>query len=112
MPPAPGRSRLIGFPTVASYGANFWRACLLARAVPSVDRGRARHRADAHATGHGPAEGHRFGGRVIFGLSFVFWHIIKLVLGVRVSPEEEMEGLDIGGHGNEACPDFQAATHK
>ena len=27
-------------------------------------------------------------------------------MGVRVTAEEEIEGLDIGEHGNEAYPDF------
>lgn len=45
-------------------------------------------------------------------VSLVLWYIIKAVSGgIRVSPEEETEGLDIGEHGNEAYPDFQA-THK
>jgi Amt family ammonium transporter len=30
-------------------------------------------------------------------------------MGVRVSPEEEAEGLDIGEHGQEAYPDFSGA---
>jgi Amt family ammonium transporter len=31
--------------------------------------------------------------------------------GIRVSAEEEREGLDIGEHGNDAYPDFTPA-HK
>ena len=42
-------------------------------------------------------------------LSAVFWYAIKLTMGLRVSEEEEIEGLDIGEHGNSAYPDF--ATH-
>ena len=38
--------------------------------------------------------------------SLIFWVVIKQVAGIRVSPEEELEGLDIGEHGNEAYPDF------
>jgi Amt family ammonium transporter len=38
--------------------------------------------------------------------SLVFWYAIKLAIGVRVSPEEEIEGLDIGEHGSPAYPDF------
>ena len=38
--------------------------------------------------------------------SLVFWYAIKLTLGLRVSPEEEIEGLDIGEHGSSAYPDF------
>jgi Amt family ammonium transporter len=37
--------------------------------------------------------------------------IIKLIFGLRVSPEEESEGLDIGEHGNVAYPDFQTTSH-
>jgi ammonium transporter, Amt family len=50
-------------------------------------------------------------GAFVFLASLVLWYIIKLVMGVRVSAEEETEGLDIGEHGNEAYPDFTAA-HK
>lgn len=37
-----------------------------------------------------------------FIFSFVVFYIIKLVMGVRVSAEEEAEGLDIGEHGQPA----------
>lgn len=40
-------------------------------------------------------------------ISLLVWYIIKLVMGVRVTKEEEVEGLDIGEHGNEAYPNFQ-----
>lgn len=46
-------------------------------------------------------------GGVVFILSLVLWIIIKILFGVRVSQEEEFEGLDIGEHGNVAYPDFQ-----
>ena len=39
--------------------------------------------------------------------SFVIFLIIKLIIGVRVSEEEEIRGLDIAEHGMEAYPDFQ-----
>jgi Amt family ammonium transporter len=45
-------------------------------------------------------------GAFTFGLSLVFWYAIKLVMGVRVTAEEEFEGLDIGEHGMTAYPDF------
>ena len=48
-------------------------------------------------------------GLFTFVISIVFWYAIKLAMGVRVSPEEEIEGLDVGEHGIEAYPDF--ATH-
>jgi Amt family ammonium transporter len=38
------------------------------------------------------------------------WGIIKVVLGMRVSPEEEREGLDKGEHGNEAYHGFVMAA--
>jgi Amt family ammonium transporter len=34
--------------------------------------------------------------------SFIFWYAIKAVMGLRVSREEEEEGLDIGEHGQSA----------
>jgi ammonium transporter, Amt family len=45
-------------------------------------------------------------GVFVFVVSMVFWKIIDAFLGMRVSAEEEMEGLDIGEHGNIAYPDF------
>jgi Amt family ammonium transporter len=41
-----------------------------------------------------------------FPLSLVFWYVLKFTLGIRVTPEEEIEGLDIGEHGNQCYPDF------
>jgi len=46
-------------------------------------------------------------GGMVFVLSLVLWFVVKIIFGVRVSPEEESEGLDIGEHGNVAYPDFQ-----
>ena len=42
--------------------------------------------------------------------SLVIFLAVKAVLGLRVSKEEEFEGLDIGEHGQEAYPDFQVAS--
>jgi len=39
-------------------------------------------------------------------LSSIFWIVLKVVLGIRVSPEEELMGLDIGEHGMEAYAGF------
>ena len=51
-------------------------------------------------------------GAFVFVISLVFWYVIKAVFGgIRVSAEEEVEGLDIGEHGNDAYPDFTPA-HK
>jgi Amt family ammonium transporter len=49
---------------------------------------------------------------LVLPASLIFWYVIKKVFGgIRVTPEEETEGLDVGEHGNEAYPDFQPA-HK
>ena len=45
-----------------------------------------------------------------FLISLVAWYAIKATMGVRVTPEEEMEGLDLGEHGNLAYPDFQVSS--
>lgn len=42
----------------------------------------------------------------VFCTSLIVWGLIKLVLGLRVSEEEELEGLDIGECGLEAYPEF------
>jgi Amt family ammonium transporter len=49
-------------------------------------------------------------GAFTFVIAALAWLLIKYTIGLRVSPEEETEGLDIGEHGNEAYPDFQVAT--
>ncbi len=46
-----------------------------------------------------------------FAFAFAAFWLVKIVMGLRVSAEEEIEGLDIGEHGNEAYPDFTPA-HK
>jgi Amt family ammonium transporter len=46
---------------------------------------------------------------LVVGLSAAFWAVTKLVSGgIRVTAEEEIEGLDVGEHGNVGYPDFQA----
>jgi Amt family ammonium transporter len=45
-----------------------------------------------------------------FVASFVTFIVVKAIFGLRVSEEEEVEGLDIGEHGQEAYPDFQGAS--
>jgi len=42
----------------------------------------------------------------VFIASFITWFVIKMIMGVRVSEEEEYEGLDIGECGMEAYPEF------
>lgn len=45
-----------------------------------------------------------------FTLCFILFKVMKATIGLRVTNEEEMEGLDIEEHGNVAYPDFQ--THQ
>jgi len=45
----------------------------------------------------------------VFVTSFITWLIIKLVMGIRVSEEEEWEGVDVGECGLEAYPEFVGA---
>ncbi|MBD3274550.1 MAG: ammonium transporter, partial [Candidatus Marinimicrobia bacterium] len=42
-----------------------------------------------------------------FTIAFLMFKLIKATIGLRVSEEEEMQGLDVGEHGMEAYPDFQ-----
>ena len=42
----------------------------------------------------------------VFIASFVVWMVLKAVMGIRVSEEEEYEGVDIGECGLEAYPEF------
>ncbi len=45
-------------------------------------------------------------GAFVAASSALVWLILKKTLGIRVTLEEEIEGLDIGEHGNSAYPDF------
>jgi Amt family ammonium transporter len=38
--------------------------------------------------------------------ALITWGIIKMVIGIRVSEEEEYEGVDLGECGMEAYPEF------
>ncbi|MBU3002185.1 ammonium transporter [Paraglaciecola arctica] len=42
----------------------------------------------------------------VFVTSFIVWAIIKAVIGIRVTDEEEFEGVDMSECGLEAYPDF------
>jgi Amt family ammonium transporter len=42
----------------------------------------------------------------VFATSFAVWFVVKSVFGIRVSEEEEYEGLDVGECGLEAYPEF------
>ncbi len=46
-----------------------------------------------------------------FGVALIVWLIIRLVAGLRVSRDEEMQGLDLGEHGMEAYSGFQIFTN-
>ncbi len=79
-----------------------------------------------YGEGAGPAAGLFFGGGLtqvipqIVGilsvggftvlLSTIFWLVLKSILGIRVSEEEEKQGLDIGEHGMEAYSGFLKDT--
>jgi len=49
-------------------------------------------------------------GGYTLGVAFAAWLLIKATMGIRVTPEEELEGLDLGEHGNLAYPDFQVIS--
>jgi ammonium transporter, Amt family len=60
-------------------------------------------------------EGSSFSGQLIgaatifgwvFGTSLIVWAILKAVIGIRVTEEEEYEGVDISECGMEAYPEF------
>jgi Amt family ammonium transporter len=45
-----------------------------------------------------------------FGLGFILFKIIQKTIGLRVTKDEELEGLDIGEHGLEAYPEFEKVS--
>ncbi|MEL7116158.1 MAG: ammonium transporter [Pseudomonadota bacterium] len=45
-----------------------------------------------------------------FVLSLIVWYILKFTIGIRVSEEDEMMGLDKSELGMEAYPDFSPST--
>lgn len=49
-------------------------------------------------------------GGFTFVTSGLVWLALKKTVGIRVSREEEIQGLDIGEHGNIAYPDFAPAA--
>ncbi len=42
----------------------------------------------------------------VFATSFAVWFILKMVMGIRVSEEDEYEGVDLSECGMEAYPEF------
>ena len=45
----------------------------------------------------------------VFITSFIVWFLLRITVGIRVSEEEEYEGVDISECGLEAYPEFTAA---
>ena len=43
----------------------------------------------------------------VFSASFVVWYVLKKVMGIRVTEEEEYEGMDKSDCGMEAYPEFK-----
>jgi len=46
----------------------------------------------------------------VFGCSLIVWAVLKVAMGIRVSEEEEYEGVDISECGLEAYPEFTSAA--
>jgi len=46
-----------------------------------------------------------------FPMAFLLFKIIDKTIGLRVSPEEETEGLDFSEHGGNAYPDFEVSSY-
>lgn len=46
-----------------------------------------------------------------FGLGWIMFKVIKATVGLRVSPEEEFQGLDSIEHAGNAYPDFQLSAY-
>jgi len=46
-----------------------------------------------------------------FGTAFLMFALIRKAVGLRVSPEGEVEGLDYSEHDGNAYPDFEVAAH-
>ena len=49
-------------------------------------------------------------GAFAMGASALVWLVLKHTVGIRVTAQEEIRGLDIGEHGNVAYPDFSPAA--
>ncbi|NQY25559.1 MAG: ammonium transporter [Piscirickettsiaceae bacterium] len=42
----------------------------------------------------------------VFGTSFATWYVLKMVMGIRVTEQEEYDGVDLSECGMEAYPEF------
>jgi Amt family ammonium transporter len=47
----------------------------------------------------------------VFPAAFLLFKLIDRTVGLRVSPEEELAGLDISEHGGNAYPDFEVMSY-
>jgi hypothetical protein len=47
----------------------------------------------------------------VFPVAFLMFKLIDKTVGLRVSPEEELEGLDFAEHGGNAYPDFEVSSY-
>ena len=45
-------------------------------------------------------------GAFVFTASVIVWFAIKKTIGIRVSLREEIQGLDVNEHGNQAYPEY------
>ncbi len=64
---------------------------------------------DADATFGGQIEGILTIFGWVFVTSLIVWFVIKMVMGIRVSEEEEYQGVDIAECGMEAYPEFTSS---
>ena len=46
-----------------------------------------------------------------FACAYAIFKLIDMTIGLRVSKEEELEGLDATEHGGNAYPDFTTINH-
>jgi len=47
----------------------------------------------------------------VFPAAYLLFKLIDKTIGLRVSPEEEMEGLDLSEHAGNAYPDFEVYSY-
>jgi len=47
----------------------------------------------------------------VFPTTFILFKLIDKTIGLRVSPEEELEGLDLAEHAGNAYPDFEVSSY-
>ena len=47
----------------------------------------------------------------VFPTAFILFKVIHATIGLRVTPEEELEGLDYAEHAGNAYPDFEVLSY-